>query len=87
MKVVNIPIDMISKTTKEGVVTPVKFRMIDTDESWLEVKVDQVITREFDRSAGNKMWVYNCQSSIHGILKPYQLKMEIDTCKWVLFKI
>ncbi|MTI53762.1 hypothetical protein [Geosporobacter ferrireducens] len=87
MKIVNKAVEMISKTNLDGQITPVKFRLIGEDESWIEIKVDQVLTKELNKLAGNKMWVYECQSLISGTLKRYQLRYEIDTCRWQLFKI
>lgn len=87
MKVVNLPVEMISKTNLEGVITPVKFRLVGEDEAWIQIKVDQIITKELNKLAGNKTWVYECQSIINGTKKPYQLRYEVDTCKWKLFKI
>jgi hypothetical protein len=40
-----------------------------------------------EKLAGNEMLVYRCESSIDGIEKVYELKFEIKSCKWMLFKI
>ena len=87
MKVVNKPIELISKTNFEGVITPVKFRFQGEDEAWREVKIDRIITRELNKLAGNKIWVYECQSLMNDIIILYQLRYEIESCKWKLFKM
>ena len=66
---------------------PVKFRMQKNDESWVVIKVDRVITKELEKLAGNKMWVFTCESIVGDMQRVYQLKYELDTCKWMLFKI
>ena len=87
MKVVNKPVEMICKINREGQIMPVKFRLIGEEESWVEIKVDQVITKQLNKLAGNRIWVYDCQSVINSTIKTYQLRYEIDTCRWQLFKM
>nr|WP_207753660.1 hypothetical protein [Clostridium paridis] len=78
---------MVAWFDKEGVLHPVRFRFHNEDQSDMRVKVDRVITRNIEKLAGNKMIVYNCISEIEGISKQFQLKYELSTCKWILFKI
>ncbi|MFT9495870.1 hypothetical protein [Anaerosolibacter sp.] len=87
MKVVAKPIDMIAKFNKEGVPTPVKFKIAAEDQSEVTIKVDRVITRHLEKLAGNKMLVFRCQSAFNGIDKVFELKYGLETCKWMLFKI
>ena len=87
MKVVAKPIDMVSWTDKEGNVHPVRFRLQQPDESYVTIKVDRVVCRELEKLAGNKMLVYKCQSIVGGVQKIFELKYELGTCKWILFKI
>lgn len=87
MKVVRKPIDMIAKFAQDGTITPVKFRILNEDESWKEIKIDNIISRDIEKFAGNKMLVFNCQSLLNDQMRLYQLKYEIDSCKWMLFKI
>lgn len=87
MKVVRKPIDVSAIFYQEGAIVPIKFRMQKNDESWVVVKVDRVITKELEKLAGNKMWVFTCESTIEDMQRLYQLKYELDTCKWMLFKI
>lgn len=86
MKVVAKPIDMIAVFSKEGIPTPVRFKYCD-DETAMVIKVDRVIIREAEKLAGNNMVVFRCQSTIDNIQKVYELKYELSTCKWILFKI
>lgn len=77
---------MIASFTKDGVPTPIKFKYHE-DEGAIVVKVDRVILRETEKFAGNNMIVFRCQSSINNIQKVYEIKYELSTCKWILFKI
>lgn len=86
MKIVAKPIDMIAVFTKEGILTPIKFKYCD-DEGTTVVKVDRVILWETEKFAGNNMVVFRCQSLINNMQKVYEIKYELATCKWILFKI
>jgi hypothetical protein len=87
MRVVAKPIDVLAKFNKEGIPTPIKFKIIGEDEAEVTIKVERVITRELEKLAGNKMFVFRCQSVINGGEKIYELKYGLETCKWMLFKI
>ena len=87
MKVIKRPIEMIAKFSQDGTPTPVKFRIINEEESWTEIKVERVTTREQEKLAGNKMLIFNCQSCLNNQSVLYQIKYEIDTCRWILHKM
>jgi hypothetical protein len=85
MKVVSKPIEMIAFFDMDGAPRPIRFRMMDEDNN--VIKIDRIITMNKEKLAGNEMLVYCCESNIEGIQKIYELKFEIKSCKWILFKI
>jgi hypothetical protein len=87
MKIVAKPIDVVSWTNKSGFINPVRFRITNGEEAESVIKIDKVIIRDSEKFNGNKMYVYKCQSCINGIQKLFELKYELDTCKWMLWKI
>lgn len=87
MKVVAKPIEMVAWFDKNGVPNPVRFRFENEDGKLITIKIDRVITRDKEILAGNPMILFRCQSCIDGIEKPFELKYELKTCKWMLFKI
>ncbi len=87
MKVLMKPIDMIAWFTKDGVPNPLKYRIQGEGKENITVSVERIITREEEKLAGNRMFVFKCQSLIEGIEKPFELKYELNTCKWYLYKI
>lgn len=87
MKVVAKSVEMVAWFDKEGIPHPVRFRFHKEDQSHAIVKVDRVINRNLEKFAGNKMIVFNCVSDLVGVSRPFQLKYELNTCKWILFKI
>lgn len=87
MKILAKPIDMVSWTDKAGKINPVRFRL-QTEEGDNEViKVDKIFTREKEKLAGNEMLLFKCQSVINNKQQPFELKYELRTCKWILWKM
>lgn len=87
MKVLALPIEMVSYTDNKGAIRPVRFRMQVDDEPMLVIKIDKVIVKESEKLAGNMMLVYKCQSLIDDTVKLFEIKYEVATCKWMLYKI
>lgn len=85
MKVYAKPIEMVAWFDKDGI-HPVRFRIEGKDGS-VVVKIDKVIKKDLEKLAGNPMLVFTCESEINGQLRPYEIKYEIGTMKWMLFKI
>jgi len=86
MKVLMKPIEMIVWFTKDGVPNPIKYRLEENKEN-VSINIDKVILRQEEKLAGNRMLVYKCQSNINGIERTFELKYEINTCKWFLYKM
>lgn len=87
MKCIRKPIEVIALFDLEGNPAPIKFRCHDEEEEMTVIKVDKVLKRDVDRFAGNRMIRYTCQSLLEGQLKPFEIRYEVDTCKWYLYKI
>lgn len=85
MKVLMKPIEMIAWFTQEGIPNPIRYKLSE-DASNVVIKVDKVITRSEEKIAGNRMLIFRCQSEIDGLLKLFELKYELNTCKWYLYK-
>lgn len=87
MKVVAKAIDMVSWTDSLGNIHPIRFRYIEKDESYRVIKIDRVVHKEMEKLCGNNMWIYRCCTTINGQQKIFELKYELGSCKWMLFKI
>ena len=86
MRVLMKPIEMIAWFTNEGYPTPLRYRL--TDENMHKViKVNKILFKEEEKIAGNRMILYRCESIINDTQKIFELKYEISTCKWFLFKM
>jgi hypothetical protein len=82
MKVVMDPIEMIAWFDVPGTPRPIRFR-----HNGNVVKVEMIIRISEEKLAGNRMKVYECQSEVYGQMKHFELKYELNTCKWFLWKI
>jgi hypothetical protein len=76
------PITVLAHFEEDGTPHPLRFKLND----W-EYKIEQVVSVTEEKLAGNKMLCFRCQSEIDGVLKPFEIKFEIGTCKWFLFKM
>ena len=86
LKVVAKPIEVVAWFDKIGTVHPVRFRIMQ-NEAITTVIIDKIINQIEERFAGNYMLVFTCQSLINDKEKIYEIKYEIATHKWILFKI
>jgi hypothetical protein len=86
MKVVARPIIVYSWTDTKGVIHPEKLKL-EENSVVKELNIDKVVTITKEKLAGNPMLVFSCRSEIRGVVRPYELKYELNTCKWMLFKI
>lgn len=65
---------------------PVRFSIVQ-DEKITTVIIDKIINQIETRLAGIYMLVFTCQSLINDKEKLYEIKYEIFTYRWILFKI
>ena len=79
MKVVNKPIDVIAVFYSSGGMKPVRFRINNKT-----VPVDRILKQYDERIAGN---IRKCFVCINNEVLVYEIKYEISTGRWVLFKI
>ena len=87
MKMLRKPVEAIVLFDLEGNLVFVRSRHLDDRSELITVKVDRVIKRELDKFAGNRMLKFTCQTRIGNQIKPFELRFEIDTSRWYLYKI
>ncbi len=78
---------MVTVTNESGVITPIKFKLKNEDASCSVIKIDKILFSEKERLAGNYMFLYRCKSLIDDVEKIYEIKYELNSCKWQLFKM
>jgi len=82
MKILCTPITVLAHFEIDGKPRPLRFTL--NDET---IKIEQVLSVTEEKLAGNKMLTFKCQSEIGGVLKPFEIKFELSTCKWFLWKM
>lgn len=87
MNVVTKPISMIAWFDRFGNPNPIRFKIEEEDSEKITIKIDKILQRAKERLGGNNIMVFQCQSCINGLDKTYELKYEISTCRWTLYRI
>ncbi len=87
MKVVAQTIDTVTVFKGASRPVPYRFRYREADGSEAVVTVEKVLMVEEKRPAGVPTIYYDCQSTIHGTQRRYQLKYTASEYKWELYKI
>ena len=78
MKLLNQPIKVMAIFNTDGKIEPVKFRLDDK-----VVKIQKVTKIYEEKIVGNKRLVFVCQHNSSDI---YEIKYELDSKTWYLFK-
>jgi len=86
MKVLLRPIEMIFVSTTAGKLTPIKFKL-PTDKGEMIIKIDKIIKSQEEKISGSNIITYVCQSTINKEEILFELRYEIRSCKWFLFKM
>jgi len=87
MKVLAQPIEVISYTNDKGEIRPLRFRLQIEDEPMKVIKINKIIHKQLEKFAGNPIILYRCQSSEGNVEKVFEIKYELSTCKWLLYKM
>ncbi|ABR47919.1 hypothetical protein Amet_1745 [Alkaliphilus metalliredigens QYMF] len=87
MKIISKPIDMIASFNEEGTPRPLKFRMKNSEQVSIVIKIDRILLYEKQKKAGIESLVFRCQSCFENIERLYELRYTLSDCKWVLYKI
>jgi hypothetical protein len=86
MKVYMKPIEMIAWFTKDGKPHPIRYKFENGGEADI-IAIGKIVTMEEEKLAGNRMLVFKCESIIDGVERIFELKYELSTCKWFLYKM
>ena len=82
MKTRIAPIEVLAHFDLIGTPHPLRLKL-----NGETIKIEQVVSMTEEKLAGNRMLIFRCQSEIKGELKPFEIKYELGTCKWFLWKM
>ena len=78
MKILNHPIDVIATFDSKGKMRPFKFKY-----EGMSIKVERIMKYYTEKLAGNERIIFVC---MHNGYSLYELKYELDSHKWFLFR-
>lgn len=81
MKVVAKPIEVIAVFKSSGQIEPFKFKYQDR-----AIKVDKIIEKKVEKLAGQPQEIFLCQSAVCDTEKLYEIKYDILSHSWLLWK-
>jgi hypothetical protein len=87
MKIIAKPVEMIAHTNEKGEIRPYRFRVQLDGAPEQVINVDKIILKQVEKLAGNPMILYKCQSMDGDDLRYFDLKYELNTCRWILFRM
>lgn len=87
MKIVSKPIEVVCWFEENGSPHPVRFRIKNDDDTRATIKINKIMFTDKEKFAGNPVLVFNCLSLINDSERFLELKYEINTCRWYLYKI
>ena len=82
MKILSTPITVLAHFEDDGTPHPLRFKL-----NGETLKIEQVLSITEEKLAGNSMKVFRCQSEVDGVMRVFELKYELQSCKWLLWKI
>lgn len=86
MKILSEEVEMIAKFKSSEKPIPIKFIYQNGDEKSI-IKVNKILYIDEEKIAGNKTYIYRCQSVLRNTERTYELKYDLNSCKWFLWKM
>lgn len=86
MRVLMSPIETIVTHSKEGIIRPEKYRIVEDGET-IVVRIDKILTRREGKSDGCRELNFGCQGAINGYIKNFELKYRVPECQWFLYRV
>lgn len=81
------PIEMIAWFRPDGSIKPIRFRIQSESDGLQVIPIHRIVSVDKEKLAGNEMVVFRCQSTFGGNERLFEIKYEVDTCRWILFKM
>lgn len=83
---VNLPIQMMSLTDRDGRITPQWFRL-ETEEHEIRMcRVVQVVSRDEKKYVGIREKQFICRIRIGGLCKTLEMRYSVETQRWRIFQ-
>ena len=86
MKFIRKPAEAIVITTNKGDIRPYRIRYVDKDKT-IVLKIDKITKTEKIKEMGKDCIIFRCQSEKGNVINIFEIKYELNDCKWTLLKI
>lgn len=87
MEVLLKPIEVVAAFSRDGTLRPIRFRVITDDTGYETVMVKNISRRRRERAGKASIDIYTCLGSVMGRDTPFELKYEITTGEWSLYRM
>lgn len=87
MEVLLIPIEVVATFTRDGCITPVRFRVILDDAGTQTIPVSQILRRRRERTGKTFIDIYTCSGQVQDRERGFELKYDIATGEWSLYRM
>lgn len=77
--------EVVAVFDMHGKPTPLRVRLSSENEENIVLKIDKIIKIDTDRTAGNIMLKYYCETLLNGISVPFELRYEAATFCWFIY--
>lgn len=87
MEVYLRPIEAVVGFDRSGRLSPVRFRIFDDESNWTTVYIKSIVRRRREKIGREFIEIYTCTGLFNGAEKYFELRFEISTCKWSLYRM
>lgn len=85
--ILNIPIQLISSCSTLGNFTPLKFRFEDNAHNLITINISDILSTRERKFNGVHDLIYTCQSNTSEVTQLFELKYNVNTHKWFMFRM
>ncbi len=83
---VNIPIQLLSVTDRDGKITPLWFRLETEEHEIKKFRIDDIISRSEKNYVGIREKQFVCRIEQEGMSKTLEMRYNTSTQKWRIFQ-
>ena len=87
MRTIAKPIQMVNWMDEEGLITPVRFRIMNEDGAATVVPIMRIHRTDKQRIAGNINYTFHCEININERIMLCEIRYNLENCRWILFKL
>lgn len=87
MEVLLKPIEVVASFSPDGRISPIRFRVITDETGYETIYVNNISRRRRERTGKTFIDIYTCTGQVLGKEKMFELKYEITSGEWSLYRM